>query len=223
LEEHEKVLIDPSLEGKTREELCLKPFNGTEIFSNIMGIPVTITKEVSARACRRDDEGSFKENLNGKISPWKGIVIDSLFNGNAKGKYKDMQKEHKVLQKLIQECFLPKGGGVDQLSLEHKVFLHFLHFHHTIWDLKESHEKNRSFIAFGRLLSEIFHQGGILEALKLSKVVNDDQLGTVVGKYINGNTLNKMYLVKKVIKMKTDLKRSNILSNLMDDFPPISK
>jgi len=37
-----------------------------------------------------------------------------------------MQKEHKVLQKLIQECFLPKGGGTYTLSLEHKVFPYFL-------------------------------------------------------------------------------------------------
>jgi len=37
LEEHERVLIDPTLEGKTREELGLKPFTCTEIRSNVMG------------------------------------------------------------------------------------------------------------------------------------------------------------------------------------------
>jgi len=31
MEEHEKVLIDPTLEGKTREELGLRPFTCTEI------------------------------------------------------------------------------------------------------------------------------------------------------------------------------------------------
>jgi len=49
------------------------------------------------------------------------FVLDTLFKGKKKGKYCDMQKEHMVLQKLMQECFLPKGGGVDQLSLEHSV------------------------------------------------------------------------------------------------------
>jgi hypothetical protein len=44
LEEHEKVIIDPSLEGKTREKLGLKPFTCTEIRSSIMGIPVTIRR-----------------------------------------------------------------------------------------------------------------------------------------------------------------------------------
>jgi len=61
-------------------------------------------------------------------------------------------------------------------------------------------------------LTEIFHQGGILLALKLSKAINDDQLGTVVGKYINGSTLKHMYLIKEVVKMDTDLKESSILS-----------
>jgi len=65
-----------------------------------------------------------------------------------------------------------------------------------LWALKESQEKNRTFIPYGRLLSEIFHQGGILVALKLSKAVNDDQLDIVVGKYINGSTLKHMLLVK---------------------------
>jgi len=34
-----------------------------------MGIPVTITKEVIARECRGDAEGSIEENLNSQTSP----------------------------------------------------------------------------------------------------------------------------------------------------------
>lgn len=75
-----------------------------------------------------------------------------------------MQKEYKVLHKLMQECFLTKVGGVDTLSLDHKVFLHFIVKHdkvnmpryifsHMIWALKESQESNRSSIPYGRLLS----------------------------------------------------------------------
>jgi len=92
-----------------------------------------------------------------------------------------------------------------------------------LWALKESQEKKRSFIPYGRLLSKIFHQEDILEAIRLSKAVNDDQLGKVVGKYINANTLKHMYQVKEFEKLETDLQESMILSNLMDDFPPISK
>jgi len=74
-------------------------------------------------------------------------------------------------------------------------------------------------------LSEIFHQGGILKAFKQSKVVNDDQMGTVTGKIINACTLRKMHLIRKeeFFKLKTDLQESFVVSNLMDDFPPICK
>ena len=46
-----------------------------------------------------------------------------------------------------------------------------------VWALKESQEKNRRFIPYGRLRSEIFYQGGLLNALKSSGVVSDKYLG----------------------------------------------
>jgi hypothetical protein len=39
----EKVLIDPTLAGKSRKEMGLEPFTVTEIRSSIMGIPVFIS------------------------------------------------------------------------------------------------------------------------------------------------------------------------------------
>ena len=96
---------------------------------------------------------------------------------------------------------------------------------HMLSALKESQNTNRSWIPYGRLLSEIFHQGGILKAIKLSKVVNDDQLGTVTGKIINASTPRNMYLIKKeeFKNLKTDLQESFAVSNLMYNFPPICK
>jgi hypothetical protein len=98
-------------------------------------------------------------------------------------------------------------------------------FNHMIWALKESQSSNRRWIPYGRLLSEIFHQGGILKAVKKSQVVNDHQLGTMTGKVINGRTLRKMLLIKKeeFTELSTDLKESSIVSNLMDDFPQICR
>jgi len=51
-----------------------------------------------------------------------------------------------------------------------------------LWALEQSQQKNRAFVPYGRLLSEIFHQGGMLEVLKMSKAVNDNKLGTMVRK-----------------------------------------
>ena len=61
LEMDEKVFIDPTLAGKSREEMGLEPFTCTKIRSSIMGIPVFISQEVIAYVIRRASEGSFKE------------------------------------------------------------------------------------------------------------------------------------------------------------------
>ena len=199
-----------------------------------MGIPVSISKDTIAKACRRIAEGSFEENLDNKTSPWIEVVNMTMFNSTKKGKYYDMKKEHKMLQKIMTECLLPKGGGVDQPSLEHRVFLHFIItlekanvpkyiFNHMLWSLKESQDKSRSYIPYGRLLSEIFQQGGILKAVKQSKIINDHQLGTMTGRCINGSTLKHMKMIKDVFKLKTDLKESFVVSNLMVYFPPICR
>ena len=45
-EEDDIVTRNPTLGGKTREEMSLKSFKQTEIRSYVMGIPITITEEV---------------------------------------------------------------------------------------------------------------------------------------------------------------------------------
>ncbi|KEH41529.1 hypothetical protein MTR_1g052035 [Medicago truncatula] len=150
--------------------------------------------------------------------------------------YNHLNMEKKLLLKIQNENLLPKGGGGDQPSLEHRVFLHYFitkekenvpkHiFKHMIKELRESQENKRCWIPFGRLISEIFHQGGILKALKEVNTFTDEQLGTETGKLINGSTLWKMHPIKKedYTKLCTDLNESNAVSNLMDDFPPICK
>jgi len=75
----------------------------------------------------------------------------------------------------------------------------------------------------GRQLLEIFYQGGLLTALKNSVVVSHEHVRTVTGKYINGHTLRSMGIVKTIDKLESDLHESMIVSDLMVDFPPISK
>jgi len=96
-------------------------------------------------------------------------------------------------------------------------------FKHMIKTLRESQLSNRTWIPYGRLISEILHQGGILRALSDTKVFTDKHLGTVIGKVINGSTLRHMKLIRKedYKKLDTDMKESTTISNLMEDFPPI--
>jgi len=233
----EKVLIDPSLQGKTREEMGLEPFRREEIRSSIMGIPVVISVALIAGVIRRAYEGKFVYDLdNNKKSHWKSIVNKTIFNSTNKGKYSDLSMRTKMLLKIQNENLLPKGSGGDKPSLDHKVFLHFFPtkqkanvskyiFRHMIKNLKESQTIKRNYIPYGRLISEILHQGGTLKALKGVNYFTDAQLSTVTGKIINGGTLKHMKLIKKEDHkvLSTDLKESSVISNLMDDFPPICK
>jgi len=113
-----------------------------------MRIPITIIEDIIARAIRTEAEGSYEEGLD-KTSPWNDVVNMTMFNNTKKGKYCDLKMEYKMLQKIMTEDLLPKGGGVDQPSLDHRVLLHFpitqekgnvpkYIFNHMMWALKES-------------------------------------------------------------------------------------
>jgi len=232
----EKILIDPSLQGKTREEMGLEPFRHEEIRSSIMGIPVVISVDTIAGVIRRASEGRFVYGLNSKKSSWTPVVNRTLYHSINKGKYKDLDMKTKMLLKIQNENLLPKGSGGDKPSLDHKVFLHFFLtkekpnvpkfiFRHLIKNLRESQTIHKNCVPYGRLMSEIFHQGGILNSLKEVNYFTDAQLCTVTGRIINGATLVAMKLIKKQDhkELSTDLKESSVISNLMDDFPPICK
>jgi len=236
LEMDEKVLIDPSLEGKTREEMGLEPFRCEEIRSSVLGIPVVISVDTIARVIRRASEGRYVFGLKNKNSSWIPIVNRTLYNSSTKGKYKDMDMRTKMLLKIQSESLQPKGSGGEKPSLDHKVFLHFFLtreranvpkyiFKHLINCLKDSQTIKRNFVPYGRILSEIFHQIGVLDALKKVNCFTDAQLGTVTGRIINGATMVIMKLIKKEAhqELSTDLKESSVISNFMDDFPPICK
>jgi len=230
----EKVLIDPSLAGKSREGMGLEPFVDTEIRSSIMGVQVVNSQEIIAYVIGRAFGGSFKDGLdNNKKSPRNEIVNQTLYNSKKKGAYSDLSMEKKMLLNIQNENLLPKGGGSDQPSLEHRVFLHYFIkkekanvpkyiFKHMIKALKESQTIERSWIPYGRLISEILHQGGFLKALSEIRGFIDQQLGTVTGKIINGSTLRNMTPIKKDAykKLETYLKESRTISNLMEGFPP---
>ncbi|MCH95931.1 disease resistance protein, partial [Trifolium medium] len=67
MEVEQVVLKDPSLQGKTREQMGLKEYKGTKIRSNIAGLDVTITKAHFAKLLSLEDKGK-------KISDYKNEV-----------------------------------------------------------------------------------------------------------------------------------------------------
>jgi len=93
--------------------------------------------------------------------------------------------------------------------------------HHLCWAIKEGIRSKRKQIPCGRLLSEIFSQGKILEILRRNKLDSDNFLRTRTGKMINGKTLQNMKIIKKFSPSEKDLKESTAPTKLMTDFPPI--
>ncbi|KEH27924.1 hypothetical protein MTR_5g049460 [Medicago truncatula] len=231
-EEIKLVKENPKLKGKSRTEMGLKPFNGTEIRSAVMGMEITITAETIARVCRCENTGLYQ--VDAVKSQWEDKVNEVLYQGNAKGKSSELSPVHKLLKKIVSECIFQKGGGTNYPSLNHKVVLYCLAtfqrinlpkyiLHHMCWALRESQRNGRRQIPFGRLLSEIFVQGKLLRYLKESGVSSDEELGIVAGKIISGKTLKSMKLIENLITSEEDMIVETVQSDLMTDFPSISK
>ena len=175
--------------------------------------------DTTVEVIRRASEGRYVFGLKNKKSFWIPIVNRTLYNSSTKGKYKDMDMRTKMLLKIQSENFLPKGSGGDKPSLERANVPKYI-FKHLINCLKDSQTIKRNFVPYGRILSEIFHQIGVLDALKSVNCFTDAQFGTVTGRIINGATMVTLKLIKKEDhqELSTDLKESSVISNLMDDF-----
>ena len=102
------MINDLSLRGKTRHEMGLESFRQMEIRSSVMDIPITITEEVIAKACRVAANGKFIWNANRNhpfLESYKGVVL----KGNSSTKLVDIDGQHKMLLKFMTECFFQKG------------------------------------------------------------------------------------------------------------------
>jgi len=130
-----------------------------------------------------------------------------------------MDDKDKMLMKFVTDCFFQKGGGSDQPSLDHKMVLKFLAsyqainllrylMHHLCWAIKEGIKGKRRQVPCGRLLSEIFYQGGLIETLEKFNLASDKVLGIATGKIINGKTLQNMKIIGKFSSNEKDLKES---------------
>ena len=93
--------------------------------------------------------------------------------------------------------------------------------HHLCWAINEGIRGKRKQIPCGRLLSEIFIQGKLLEIFRRNNLASDQALRTKTGKMINGKTLQNMKIIKKFSPSEKDLKESTAPTKLMKDFPPI--
>jgi len=76
--------------------MVLEEFKKTEIISAVMGIRVTITEEIIARAARCSNTGKFHLGVK-KNSPRVENINKTLHEGRPTDNTCDMLKEHMVL------------------------------------------------------------------------------------------------------------------------------
>jgi hypothetical protein len=68
--------------------------------------------------------------------------------------------------------------------------------HHLCWAIKEGINKGRKQVPCARLLSEIFHQGGLLEVLRNIKPATDSCFKvTTSDKILNNKSLYAMRII----------------------------
>jgi hypothetical protein len=221
---------------KKKMEIELNPtsFSSLEIRSEVMGIPVTITEEIIAKACRVDAEGRFQE-----IVKTEDILLQSycnlLLGGNPKAKTSEMKIHHRMLVKFCTDCFFQRGGGSDQPNFQQKLAIYFMAtqnkinfpryvLDHLCWAINEGTIKGRKQVPYGRLLSEIFHQGGVLKVLKKSRDASDKCFkASTAEKTISSRTLHSMHYFKTAPKDEKWLEMITAESEIIRDFPSIVK
>jgi len=95
---------------------------------------------------------------------------------------------------------------------------------HLCWAINEGTIKGRKQVPFGRLLSEIFHQGGVLKVLKKSRDASDKCFkASTAEKTISSRTFHSMHYFKTAPKDEKWLEMTTAESEIIRDFPSIVK
>jgi hypothetical protein len=167
-----KDLIEkrPELDGKSAEEMGIRPFYSTEIESFVVGVRVSIRLSHICEALNLTEGGVYINNSD-EVGP---EVDDHIFKprSDPNGKI-EMTNDCKVIYKILIDSIMSKLGGTDHVSSLQKLFTyhvdkgHVLNIARIIFvHLAESITSTKSIIRHGRLLSHMFAQSGLLDAVK---------------------------------------------------------
>ncbi|KAK2367887.1 hypothetical protein QL285_081130 [Trifolium repens] len=167
-----------SLKGKTRAQMGLRPFRGTEIRSNLVGIEVVITQEHIAKLLGLDNEGETINHYKAG-SKYADSIKKDLFPANTAdyGKSANLMLEFLVAFRILIASIVTRGGGTDTISWPHRHLIWFMLkrvkvnltaclFEHLCSSIIEGHHKSKSVIHHPKLISEILRQTKLIKALR---------------------------------------------------------
>ncbi|MCI07085.1 hypothetical protein A2U01_0028148, partial [Trifolium medium] len=201
LEEEELIKEDPSLKGKSREEMGLSAFNETIIKFVLAGLEITISRAHFAKLLDVKDQGK-------RIADYKSEVYYRQFIKKELYEDEKLAGKSKFISNLI-----PRSGGTDTISWEHQHLLYFLKcgkkinlvdllFEYLCQVVRDSNYKNITSLIYPRLLSELFFQTKLVKILKKAypELVEKER-----AQKIDASFLTRMVLKNKVVKPENPL------------------
>ncbi|KAK2422351.1 hypothetical protein QL285_032892 [Trifolium repens] len=188
----------PELQGKTPEEMGLKPFISTEIESFVAGFRISIRLCHICEALKIYRGGLVIRNSDEVGSD----VEEFIFKPKAEPKDKfEWTNNCKVIYKILIDSILSKLGGTDQISNLQKLFTfhvgkgNFVDIGKLIFDhLALSTLSSKSIVRHSRLLSHMFAQCGLLDTI--TPFLPGYGSFLLSSKFVNSTTLRYMKLVK---------------------------
>ncbi|WJX83218.1 NADH:ubiquinone reductase (H(+)-translocating) [Trifolium repens] len=194
----EKIKENPEFKERTPEEMGLRSFISTEIESFVAGFRISIRLCHILEALKLKHDGVII-----KHSDEAGPDVDEyLFKAKTNPKDKlEWTNNCKIIYRILIDSVLPKLGGTDQISSVQKLFTfnvakgNIVDIGRLIFDhLCMSIISSKAIVRHSRLLSHMFAQSGLLDAITPYL----PGLGTFLlsSKIVNSTTLRYLKLVK---------------------------
>lgn len=235
-----KVQNDKSLKRKRRKEMGTKEFEEVEISLAMMGVDVTITQRTISKLLGVTNTRKFI--FNTKLRSLKVDAIKTslfeLYEDTCSSSYfeniKNMKTNFKLLFKILIGSLIPREGNTYQISWDHRHFTFYLVnedkinlpsyiFHHFCEAIKESKKHNKKNVPYVRLLSKLFYQSRLIDALKT--VYDNKDLEEIHGNILPAFFLANMKLLKKseVVVSKEPLRIRWAKTDYLEDYIVITK
>jgi hypothetical protein len=197
-----KLRKNPELANKTPKEMGVRPYLGIEIKSYVAGLRISIILEHIYEALRLTSTGIILKSTPSSSEIVAPKVQMDLYEKETTAKSnKALTPFNRVIYKIMHESIVPKLGGTDHISVCHKMFVYHvgkgnkIKIGKFIFDhLLDSVNSGKSNVHHCRLLSHMFAQSGLLDAVKpvfpgFGSYLSDPQI-------INNTTLRYLSLVK---------------------------
>ncbi|KAK2450473.1 hypothetical protein QL285_009588 [Trifolium repens] len=187
-----KELIKEKLQGKSPKDMGLRSFVGTEIESYVAGFRVSIRLVHIYEALKLSSDGLFLRTTDSVGPDVEKFIYKEKSDPESKPELSNICK---VIYKIFIDSIVLKLGGSDQIFVIQKLVMfhvgngNLVNIAKLIFiHLLDSIVSHKPIIHHGRLLSHMFAQCGLLDAVKpffprygtyltSSKVVNSTTLG----------------------------------------------